>query len=45
MSIFAIVTASDFYAKTQEDVRQLNEQIDDSARAMNAILSTYHLHE
>ena len=45
MSIFAIVTASDFYAKTQEDVRQFNEQIDDFARAMNAILSTYHLHE
>lgn len=45
MPIFAIITPSDFHAKVQEDVRLLDERIDDSSRAMNAILSGYHLHE
>jgi len=45
MPIFAIVTAPDFLAKMREDNKLLQEQVDDSGRAMNAILSAYHLHE
>ena len=45
MAIFAIKTARDIQAKAQEDIQLLLEKIDDSGRAMNAILSAYHLHE
>jgi hypothetical protein len=45
LAIFAIKTAGDFQAKAQEDIRLLLEKINDSSRAMNAILSACHLHE
>jgi hypothetical protein len=45
VAIFAIKTTGDFHAKAQEDIRLLLDKIDDSSRAINAILSAYHLHE
>ena len=43
--MFAITNASEFFAKVKEDLASLEEKIDDSGRAMNCILSAYHLHE
>jgi hypothetical protein len=43
--MFAITNAAEFFAKVREDLVALEQKIDDSGRAMNCILSTYHLHE
>jgi hypothetical protein len=43
--MFAITNATEFFAKVRQDLASLEENIDDSGRAMNCILSTYHLHE
>jgi hypothetical protein len=43
--MFAITNATEFFAKVKQDLAALEASIDDSGRAMNCILSTYHLHE
>jgi hypothetical protein len=43
--MFAITNATEFFTKVKQDHAALEEQIDDSGRAMNCILSAYHLHE
>jgi hypothetical protein len=43
--VFAITNASEFFAKVREDLAALEEKIDDAGRAMNCVLSSYHLHE
>jgi hypothetical protein len=43
--MFAITNAAEFFAKVKDDFAALEEKIDDSGRAMNCILSAYHLHE
>jgi hypothetical protein len=43
--MFAITNAAEFFAKVRDDLAALEQKIDDSGRAMNCILSTYHLHE
>lgn len=43
--MFAITNAEEFFAKVRADLAALEEKIDDSGRAMNCILSAYHLHE
>ena len=43
--MFAITNATEFFAKVKQDLASLEEKIDDSGRAMNCILSAYHLHE
>jgi hypothetical protein len=44
-AMFAITNAAEFFAKVRQDLAVLEENIADSGRAMNCILSTYHLHE
>jgi len=43
--MFAITNAAEFFAKVKDDLAALEEKIDDSGRAMNCILSAFHLHE
>jgi hypothetical protein len=43
--MFSITTAADFLRKAKQDLGSLQARIDDSGRAMNCILSCYHLHE
>ena len=43
--MFAIETAKEFFDKVKQDRDALNGDIADSGRAINCILSSYHLHE
>ncbi len=43
--MFSITNATEFFAKVRADLAALEEKIDESGRAMNCILSAYHLHE
>jgi hypothetical protein len=43
--MFAITNSTEFFAKVRHELAALEEKIDDSGRAMNCILSAYHLHE
>ncbi len=43
--VFAIRNAREFREKVEEDLVELGKDIANSSRAMNAVLSTYHLHE
>lgn len=43
--MFAITNATEFFAKVKQDLATLEDKIDNSGRAMNCILSAYHLHE
>ncbi|MBX6320372.1 MAG: hypothetical protein IRY94_00935 [Rhodospirillaceae bacterium] len=43
--VFAITNAKEFREKVEEDLGELAKDIANSSRAMNATLSTYHLHE
>lgn len=43
--MFAIETAGLFLQKVKDDLTELEQNISDAGRAMNCILSAYHLHE
>lgn len=43
--MFGIVSARDFFGKSQRDYRALADDVANADIAMNAILSNYHLHE
>lgn len=43
--VFAITNAREFREKVEEDLDELAKDIGNSSRAMNAAISTYHLHE
>jgi len=43
--VFAITNAREFREKVEEDLDELAKDIANSSRAMNAAISTYHLHE
>lgn len=43
--MFTIETAGDFLLKVKDDLTKMEENIVNSGRAMNCILSAYHLHE
>ena len=43
--VFAITNAKEFREKVEEDLDELAKDIANSSRAMNATISTYHLHE
>jgi len=43
--MFAITNAADFLAFVQTNLAAVDEDIADTGRALNCILSAYHLHE
>lgn len=43
--MFSIISAADFFQKVKEDLLAFQERIADPGRALNCVLSSYHLHE